>query len=163
MAINLILLHDIQIKSPSSVISTNNIQIIEDNNQGNGKTCSSSLNMCWVINVRIAPVHDASSLRRPSLFCTSSCSRANRWAKRSFSLLCSREYVPATFLTRLSSAGKITWNYQRKILYLQCSLQIYIVNRGILKVVLEIFTNISVHTWLLPDLRVVAGMKLQWM
>lgn len=84
--------------------------------QGNRNTCSSSLDMCWVTNVRIAPVQDASSLRIASSFCTSSCSRVNRCAKRSFSPLCSREYVPATFFTRISSAGKITCNHQQKSL-----------------------------------------------
>lgn len=70
--------------------------------------------MCWVTNVRIAPVQDASSLRIASSFCTSSCNRVNRCSKRSFSPLCSREYVPATFFTRISSAGKITCNHQQK-------------------------------------------------
>lgn len=82
--------------------------------KGNKNTCSSSLDMCWDTNVRIAPVLDASSLLIALSFCTSNCSRVNRCAKRSFSPLCSREYVPATFFTRMSSAGKITCKHQQK-------------------------------------------------
>ena len=95
---------------------SNYIQMAGQIKQGNRNTCSSSLDMCWVTNVRIAPVQDASSLRIASSFCTSSCSRVKRCAKRSFSPLCSREYVPATFFTRISSAGKITCNHQKKSL-----------------------------------------------
>ena len=95
------------------------IQKAWHNKQGNRKTCSSSLDICWVTDVWIAPVQDASSLRIASSFCTSSCSRANRCSNRSFSPLCSREYVPATFFTRISSAGKITCNYQQKNLISQ--------------------------------------------
>jgi hypothetical protein len=62
------------------------------------RTCSSSLDICWVIHVWMAPVQDASSLRRPSSFCMSSCKRANSWLNRPLSSLCSKEYVPATFL-----------------------------------------------------------------
>uniref|UniRef100_A0A0A9D1A8 Uncharacterized protein n=1 Tax=Arundo donax TaxID=35708 RepID=A0A0A9D1A8_ARUDO len=57
----------------------------------NGKTCSSSLDICWVRQVCMAPVQDASSLRRLSSFCMSNCKRENNWLKRSLSPLCSKE------------------------------------------------------------------------
>lgn len=75
----------------------------------NRLTCCSSLAMCWLTDVCRAPVQDANSLRKLSSLSMEEFNSSNRWSKRLLSPLCSREYVCATFFTRLSKAGKITY------------------------------------------------------
>lgn len=54
-------------------------------------TCSSSLDMCWLIDVWRAPVQEANSLLEFSSVCTFEFSSANNWSKRTLSPSCSRE------------------------------------------------------------------------
>ena len=94
------------------------IQILYANKHQREFTCFSSLDMCWLSEVQTAPVQEASSLRKLS-FWTSEFISSNNWQKRPLSPWCSREYVVATFLTRLSRAGKITcWHEKQKNLWL---------------------------------------------
>lgn len=75
----------------------------------NKLTCCCSLAMCWLTDVCRAPVQDANSLRKLSSLSPEEFKSSNKWSKRLLSPLCSREYVCATFFTRLSRAGKITY------------------------------------------------------